>query len=408
MRVNPFLLLFHNVAFVSGLSYQLASTVPWTPKNATSVDQGAVYNGTYYLADRTNSVVHVVDLATSKEKTSITGFIGQRFTKNKTDSSISGPDGLVVLPDRNELYIGDGDGSVKVVDLFKNTIIANISTGSKKRADEFAYNPQTQTIVVTSPNDVPPFVTVISASQRKVLGSIAFKNASGLEQPAWNPTNGKFYVSVPSTDANPGGEIAEIDVSAMAIAKVTPLSECVPAGIVFGPQENLFVACSQDQILTYGTAFSQVLDMSTGKVLANISGIAGVDQVAYNPTTMLYYASAYQNLAGGSKTGAPSPEVGIIDAKTYTLIQTLKTDNVTAHSVAIDTSSNQMVIPLTHSGIALYSLSTANATSGNTSSTATATHASSSATKTSGGVSNYARFSIYYLSALILGVGFLG
>ncbi|KAF7172823.1 hypothetical protein CNMCM5623_004952 [Aspergillus felis] len=372
MRFNSPLLLFSNVAFVSGLSYQLASTIPWSPKNATSVDQSVVYNGTYYLADRTNKAVHVIDLASSKETTAITGFKGLVMTNNKSDSSVSGPDGLVVLPNRNELYVGDGDGSVKVVNLMNHTIVASIDTGSQKRADEFAYDPTTQTIVVTNPNDKPPFVTIISAKNRNVTGKIVFNNADGLEQPAFNSVNGRFYVSVPSTDANPGGEIAELDVAAMNITKVIPVTECVPAGIVFGPNQNLFVGCSQDQILTYGVAYSLVLDISNGKVIGNISGVAGIDQVAYDPSVLLYYASAYQNLAGANKSGSPMPQLAIVDAKTNTLLQTLKTDNVTAHSVAVDPVTNQVVVPLSKAGIEVYTLSMANASSPNSSATASA------------------------------------
>jgi DNA-binding beta-propeller fold protein YncE len=406
MRVNSPLLLFYSyVTVADGLSYKLASTVPWTPKNATSVDQSTVYNGTYYLADRTNSAVHVVDLASSTQKTAITGFVGQLLTKNKTDSSISGPDGLIVLPDRNELYVGDGDGTVKVVNLFNNSIVASISTGSKKRADEFAYNPQTQTVVVTNPNEDTPYVTVISATERKVLGKVVFNNASGLEQPAWNPVNGQFYISVPSTDANPGGEIAEIDVSAMTISRVLPLTACVPAGIVFGPNQNLFVGCSQDQILNFGTAFSQVIDISTGNVLANISGLAGIDQVAYDPTAMLYYASAYQNLAGASKSGKSMPQLVIVDAKSNTLIQSLVTDNVTAHSVAVDPKTNQVIVPLAGSGIALYDFTTDNSTSPSSSPSGgspTGTKPSATPVNTSAGMTNRAYESGVYLSGLLV------
>ncbi|KAF7116331.1 hypothetical protein CNMCM5793_004497 [Aspergillus hiratsukae] len=370
MKFNSPLLLFTNVAFVSGLSYQLAATIPWSPKNPTSVDQSVVYNGTYYLADRTNKGVHVIDLASSKATTLITGFKGLVTTNNKADPPVSGPDGLIVLPNRNELYVGDGDGSVKVVDLMNHTIVASIVTGSQKRADELAYDPATQTIVVTNPNDKPPFVTIISAKDRNVTGKIVFNNATGLEQPAFNSVNGKFYVSVPSTGANPGGEIAELDVSAMDITKVIPLTECVPAGIAFGPNQNLFVGCSQDQILTYGVAYSLVLDISTGKVIGNISGLAGIDQVAYDPSILFYYASAYQNLAGANKSGSPMPQLAIVDARTNTLLQTLTTDNVTAHSVAVDPVTNQVVVPLSKAGIEVYNLSMANTSSANSSATA--------------------------------------
>ena len=302
--------------------YSPGSTIPWKPRAPSSVDQSTVYNGTYYLADRRNNMVHVIELLSDQEKRFVSGFVGQVYVKGKTDTSISGPDGLIILPNRNELYVGDGDGSVKVIDLFTNQIVANISTGSKKRADEFAYDPQTHTVVVTNPNNDPPFVSIISAVQHKVTGHVLFHNASGLEQPAFNAVNERFYVSVPRTGASPGGEIAEIDILSSSISRIFPLSECIPAGIVFGPSQNLFVSCSQDQILEYGMARSQILDIATGGVIANISGLAGIDQVAYNPKQMLYYASAYQNMAGGNSSGNPDPQLAVIDATTHALIQT--------------------------------------------------------------------------------------
>lgn len=42
---------------------------------------------------------------------------------------------MVVLPDRKDMYVGDGDGSVKVIDLITNTTISKIVTGGTKRAD---------------------------------------------------------------------------------------------------------------------------------------------------------------------------------------------------------------------------------------------------------------------------------
>jgi hypothetical protein len=70
----------------------------------------------------------------------------------------------------------------------------------------------------------------------------------------------------------------------------------------------------------YAFAFSQVMDVSTGKVMANISGVAGSDQVAYDPNAKLYFASVYQNQVGGKKDGAPMPERA--DATSNTLMQT--------------------------------------------------------------------------------------
>lgn len=363
MKFSSSILLYASV--VSAQTYKLATTIPWSPKNATSVDQSVIFNGTYYLADRTNNAIDVIDVATDKQTTTIGPFIGLKLTNGKADTEISGPAGLIVLPDRNELYVGDGDSSVKVIDLSNNSIVANISTGGTKRADEFAYSPTSHIAVVTNPGEDIPYVSVINATSRMVLGKVMFtNNASGLEQPAWNSVNDKFYISVPSTNDNPGGEIDEIDTTTFNISKVFPLTDCIPAGIVFGPSQNLFVGCSQDQILTYDTAFSLVLDISTGKTIANISGLAGIDQVTYDPNAQLFFASAYQNLANGSKTGAPMPQLGVVNAKSNSLVQVISTDNVTAHSVAVDNTTNQVLVPLSKSGIAVYNLTATNSTGG--------------------------------------------
>jgi hypothetical protein len=65
-----------------------------------------------------------------------------------------------------------------------------------------------------------------------------------------------------------------------------------------------------------------VVDVSTGKVVAKISGVTGSDQVAYDPNAKLYFAAAYQNQVGGKKDGAPMPQLAVIDATSNTLIQT--------------------------------------------------------------------------------------
>lgn len=111
-------------------AYSAGTTIPWSLQTPSSVDQSNIYNGTYYLADRTNAGVHVVDLSTNTQKIMITGFVTS-VVNGSVSSASSGPSGLVVLADRNEMYVGDGDGTVKVVDLSTNTVIANITTGSK-------------------------------------------------------------------------------------------------------------------------------------------------------------------------------------------------------------------------------------------------------------------------------------
>src|SRR5215469_10362738 len=136
--------------------YSLAAVVPWAPTAPRSVDQGAVLNGMYYMSDRGNGVVHVVDIATATEITRISGFVGLSIINGVIDKPTSGPAGLLPIPDRNELWAGDGNGTVKIIDLNTNTIVDVLDLGLAKRADEMAYDPRTKVAAVTGGDEVIP------------------------------------------------------------------------------------------------------------------------------------------------------------------------------------------------------------------------------------------------------------
>src|ERR687886_115995 len=82
-------------------------------KALRSFDIGWVDPGTarYYLADRSNSSIDVVDTTENAVVKQITGFKG--FTGN---NDTSGPNGVVTVS-RRELWVGDGDSTIKVVDV---------------------------------------------------------------------------------------------------------------------------------------------------------------------------------------------------------------------------------------------------------------------------------------------------
>src|SRR5437868_1707342 len=120
--------------------------------------------GHYYLGDRSNAAIDVVDISTNRVVSQITGFVG--FTGS---NDTSGPDGVVVTAEGRELWAGDGDSTVKVVDLAAGKIVASISTGGKKRGDELAYDPKDQLILIANNADDPAFATFVSTSSRQAL-----------------------------------------------------------------------------------------------------------------------------------------------------------------------------------------------------------------------------------------------
>jgi DNA-binding beta-propeller fold protein YncE len=273
------------------------------------------------------------------------------------DKPTSGPNGLLLIPDRDELYVGDGDGTVKIIDLQTLTIVDTIQLPLQRRADEMTYDATRKLAVVTGPDDDLAKLIFISVADRTVVGVLPFPDATnGIETPAWNPCDGKVYQSVPETNANPGGEIDVVDTLTMQVTKILPTPKCNSHGIVFGPHQQLLLGCSQDSILTFSVANTLIMDVTTGKIIATIKGNSGADAVAYDPNTNFYYVADFRNLVGGIPTGEPDPLVAIINAHTKKLIQTIKTDNITAQSVAVDPKTNKLIIPLAASGINIFDL----------------------------------------------------
>jgi len=95
------------------------------------------------------------------------------------------------------------------------------------------------------------------------------------------------------------------------------------------------------------------MDVSTnpGSILATIPDLTGIDQVAYNAYTNLYYLSASAYLLDD---GTSAGFLGIVDASTRQLVQSIATDNTTAHSVASDPKTGELLVPVQEVGIVAY------------------------------------------------------
>jgi hypothetical protein len=378
MKYYNFLLCYIGSVIIgaNAQTYTLNATIPWRPKAPSSVDQSLIYNSTYYLSDRTNGGVQVISLANDSQVTIVGGFT-TTILNGTVDKTNSGPNGMVVIPDRNELYASDANGIVKVIDLFSLKVVANISIGGINRADEMAYDPTSSTAVVSNGDDPTPFVAIINTTTQATLGTIMFPGATGLEQPAINPADSKFYVAIDSNPTYPGGAIATLDLSDprnFSIASFIPLSDCIPGGIAFGATNQLFVSCSGLQFSTFGLETSYIIDVTTGDVKANISGVSGVDQVAYSPVTTYFYATAYQD---ETSSGSPSPYLFVIAAN-GTIVQKIVTDNITAHSVGVEAGTGTLAVPVKSKGVMVYDL-TQSTSSNNASSTTTGSTATASA-----------------------------
>jgi hypothetical protein len=292
----------------------LAATiqVPDHALDAFDVSWFDPYSRRFYLADRANAGVEVINADDNTYVKRITGFAGS------ADHDHSGPNGVVVLGHGRELWAGDGDSSVKVVDLASGAM-ESVSTGGTARADELSYAESAKAVLVvnnaeeTSAEDPKsgPFATLISTEKgHAILGKIVFHNASaGLEQSVWDAKSQRFLLAVPELDGDPArGEIVAIDPKTVAVVAHFPVSECEPAGLALGPAHQLLVGCSGDAIEAGFASKSLIIDTRDGSEIASIPEVGGSDEVWYDPADRHYYLAARDNPSG--------PVLGVIDATT--------------------------------------------------------------------------------------------
>lgn len=305
----------------------------------------------YVLADRTNGSVDFVDASDDTFIGRVGGFKGVVLKSDGTaDNSVSGPDGVVVVSHK-EVWAGDGDSTVKVVDLASQQIVAAISTGGKFRVDEMAWDSRDHIIAVANNADTPPFITMINTDTRKILGKIVFDGTNGtpnatngLEQPQWSAETGMFYVSVPQVGSDTAqGGVAAIDPGSLHVTAVFLVQDCSPAGLTMGPNHQALLGCSA----SFGTApniltQSVVMDITNGDIKSYITQVGGSDEVWFDAGTQHYYLGARSN---EDSSGKAMPVLGTIDARTNAFDGNVLT-STTAHSVAADRVSHHVFVPI--------------------------------------------------------------
>ncbi len=322
-------------------SYSLLTTIPVPGLAAFDISEVDSFRPYYYLADRTNAAVDIFDTRSNTLVTQIKGFAGVVLTNGVANNSLSGPDGLAIVG-RNELWAGDGDSSVKVIDLTTQKVVQTISTtlpgqtaATDERADEMAYDPLDHVLIVANNAASPPYITFISTQgSRPVLGHLIYSAAAGVEASVYDPAAGVFYVNLTQfgTDVN-SGAVSVVDPRQLKEIREFPVYGCNGAGISLAPGHKLLIGCSL-------TNNSQIFDPRDGTLLASTPRVSGSDETYYNKGDGKFYLAARNNppAQGG-------PVLGVIDSVSNKFITSIPTD-ISAHSVAADPKTNHIFVPL--------------------------------------------------------------
>ena len=378
---------------------KLLTTIPIPPtaanvgKNLYSYDISFVDQKTemYYLADRSNNVVDVIDASSAAFVTQLSanppfaGFVSAVDCNalpggngSAGGGSCVGPNGVVSWG--HWLFVTDGNSRVVTIDLRNGNTVGDVQTkaGDPNRADELAYDPKDGIILAINNADIIPFGTLIKVNKTTgaltVQTTIPFPNATGgAEQPIWNPADGHFYLSIPQINGVAStGAVYKIHPTTGAVETAAQIDFCSPAGLSLGPDQTALVGCNTvfdvDGNLwnTTGniTANPQVviLSLKTGSILFHVFGAGVGDEVWYNSGDNNYYAtgsgSPYRPLPAATAFG--TTPMAVIDAATGDFVQTLATYNTpavgttntppnhpagTSHSVAANAKNNLVFVP---------------------------------------------------------------
>lgn len=342
------------------------------PGGLTSFDISFVnpQRAEYYLADRTNKGVDIIDTATNTFKKRIfsTAF---PFAGIQADFNHSGPDGVVARG--RCLYTGDGDSTLKVFDIDQGPngeLLQRVDTGAnpKTRLDEMALSADGQFLLAVNNAANPPFATLFSVDDDSCTVGPGFKieadpsvipadnQGLSIEQPAWDELTQRFIVSVPTTINNPttdcsygsvhpgappcSGAILVIDpthpVSPVPLADTIPLVHCGPNGATVGPHGNVMVGCTPGN--QPGDNETTIINAKTFQYV-DVGNLSGSDEVWYNRGSNRYYTAS-----SGNPTSLGGPVLGVVDGTTNFLVEKIP-QSPGSHSVAADSRRNEIYVP---------------------------------------------------------------
>jgi DNA-binding beta-propeller fold protein YncE len=241
--------------------------------------------------------VVVIDAATGKVKTNITGFKGTHGVAFDTSGKFG--------------YISDGGADqVAVFDRKTDAILARVPAGSNP--DGITFDPVTQTVWAF--NGRSNSATVISDQTHKVIATVPLPG-----KPEFPVADGKgsVYDNIESLS-----EIVRIDARTHAILAAWPIAPCHgPSGLAIDKKhDRLFAVC--DGVMA-------VVDARTGKVVATPKIGDGPDAARFDATHQLAFSSNGEGTLTVVHEDSPN---------SYTVLQTLPTKGG-ARTMALDEST---------------------------------------------------------------------
>lgn len=223
--------------------------------------------------------------------------------------------GFVFAPELGRGFSSNGrENKASIIDLQTLKTLAKVDTG--QNPDAILYEPVRGEVYTFDGRGQT--ATVFEAATGKVVATIPVGGKPEFAQA--DPAAGRVYANI--EDKN---EIIALDTRTHQIVNHWPIAPGEAAtGLAIDPAHHrLIIGCRNERMV--------IMDSASGKVIASIDAGKGIDATAFDPGTLLVFASA-----GGSGTVTIAHED---TPDKFTVVQTLVTER-SARTMTLD--------PLTH------------------------------------------------------------
>jgi hypothetical protein len=341
----------------SGLQYLQTIGIPgWKPTGTAgnaNVDLMG-YNPVtrmMYLADRTNNGIDVIDTHANV----VVGLI-KMPASSPPKTPPTGPNGVLVAINLQQLVVTDGQQSVYVWDLRApqaDPDVYTFPTSLGTDTDGIAYDPINQTVYGVTDNP-PEYLIGINLAYKTVASQTPLPVSSDLI--AFNSIDGKIYISAEDADNNDGNANAGVYVydpasgnpgTVTQVVKVGP--PCPGHGIDIDPISNIAaVGCAGGK----GDVGDIAVNLGTGKLLTTFTNVGGTDAVVFNPNNRRFYLAA--GLNSSTASGCPSvtspfgtliPVLGAVDQNNGSPTASTACTGV-GHIAGVDPITNYVYVPV--------------------------------------------------------------
>lgn len=317
------------------------------PVVLTQGQKGWVDGDHYYLANQSNKSLDIFDADELTFTGRVEGFAGNLPAGGGTDLTNGPGPSAIAFSNHRTAWVSDGNSTTWIVDVESKQIIGSVNTSIPAcdggtatthycgRANEIAYDPEHQQILVQNPSPlavaaphgaIDTYASIINARPPyNIVGTVAFPNRRGQEAPVYDKQTHRWLTAVSGRQVVAGGVVTELyhqyvavidpsvlpltveqqfDIDCTALGITVAVTPANPTGRTFGINDPPNAIGPNQNMVIPGCGRPLIMNAATGAfVNSGITQVGGGNETWYNKGDKNFYTTV-----GGF--------VGVIDART--------------------------------------------------------------------------------------------